>query len=360
MIAEQMRVPDLWLKRELALALVPPGKSVVRITNEILAQCVRGPNTGGYTLNKIITGDEAVRRADDLYRLAATLEFLVTNGAPEGFCHTHIDAFTGRDGEKELALWPNAILGTFGDFARALLQLVNDRPDFHALGGEAHFIGVLSQAVRQNLYERLSKAAELAGSIAVLSGRNERLIRQPSSEDPKVKVGDNIQLIIPSSPSPQVVFGFELRADDRMVLDPWKMVGSWFAPRFQAAGEALALLPVPDQRKHPYADGLGPYWIQVVGVEVAASRANAEPELPSSMSKLTKDRPTDWPNGYAEAMALVTFVDRESRKRRNATSTRLRLERNYHAEAAAEMSPIPPGIRLYRARYEVRSAHERG
>lgn len=363
MIVEQMRVPDLWLKRELALALLPPGSDLRRVTNQILAECVRGPQGTASKFNHLIAGDDPVRVADDLFYLAATLEFLVLEGPPEGFGRKDIDAYVERV-NRSLALWPDPILGTFGEFAHALMHVVERRADY-ALRGADHFWNLMASAVHQNLHEVLGDVADLAGGVAVLSGseRNwasavggpERIIRQPTRERARVTEGDFVQLIVPHAPKPQIVFGFELRTDARAVTDPWRDVGSWFAPRYQPAAQAMALLAeFEDDAKNARAESPGDYWLQIIGID-APNVAPEMPTLPEAITKLIDGYPAEWRRehlGYAETVACVTFLNRLERERKVAANKRQRLEdaNHSHPEDAPIIKARP---RLYHSHYTV-------
>lgn len=75
-----VRLPDLWLKIEMALAVLPPETPANVIKNATLVQCVRGGDGRASTFNQWMVGDNSLRIADDVHFLAATLECLVAEG----------------------------------------------------------------------------------------------------------------------------------------------------------------------------------------------------------------------------------------------------------------------------------------
>lgn len=358
MSVDQVRMPDLWLKRALAFALLDEGQQTFRLKGEVLAECVRGPTGTVFSLNKMIAGDTMVGVATDLYYLAATFEYLLVKGPEAKFDHASIAAFAA---ERTLTLHPNPILGTFSDFANGLLALMRKQSGWSS-DKEERARSSLTRVLRQALKDALDDQTHPGEALHILWGKQrnwalspdglERIVRQPANEIPEIPANDFIQIVAPSAPSAQWLFGFELRADDGAVTDPWETVGSWFAPRNQPADTAIALLPEFEQEdRNATAVGLGRFWIQLIGVEARAG-VNTPPGLPPELAKLTAKRPVDWPTGYAEAIASVTYVSRLHDARRTAEGRQER-QRLYLEPMAGDEAPLPTTARLYRAEYLV-------
>jgi hypothetical protein len=363
-IGTRHRLPDLWLKRELVLALLPPGTPANRLDNGVMARCIRGLSGVPSMLNKMLAGDDPVREADDLVYWTALFEHLVMKGVGNGLDQGSLDAYIeARQGG--LALRGEAVLGTFGDFALALLNLVRERADYATAGGDAYFARALERTIRACLHDVLDPVTDAHGAIGVLHGKTrdwalapgrERIIRQPAFDELNIPQGDHVQLIIPPADEDQDVFGFELAVGEAAFRAPWTDAGSWLTPQRQARGKALFLLPeFGDDALNPRAEVPGRFWIQVVGVPV--TNPNGIADVPPAVRKLIGGCPIDWPPGYAEAMASVSHIRRLSRAGKKATSLHHRTRRQiqlYNGDLTETdaFRPLAPA-RLYRTSYRV-------
>ncbi|HEY4942290.1 MAG TPA: hypothetical protein VII56_12755 [Rhizomicrobium sp.] len=343
MIASQMRIPDLWLKRALALSILPEGSRIDWITNQALGECISGSTATAFKFNKQIAGDNHIRTADELFYLGATLEYLALNGPSEDFRRLGRESVSRyiEARARKLELWPDALAGTFSDFANALVSFVRQRADFGDKG-EAYFRKLMAKRLHQELAEALPEDRALP--IKIVPGRGlpgeDRIAREPSREQMPFRPKDTIQFLIPPAEKDQQLMGFELRTDDSVVSKPWPEAGNWHGPKHQMAGKAGHLL----DHDADVASETGTFWVQAVGVD-AGALANKD-QLPEPMRKLIKDAPADWPPGYAKTMALVTYVRRAAESAVEAKSKAARLGEAIPADADAP-------LRLYRGSYAV-------
>lgn len=360
MAVDYVHMPDLWLKRALAFSLLDEGETTFRLSGKTLIECVRAGRGTVFDLNHMIAGDAPVGVKTDLYFLAATFEYLLLHG-PEGpLNHKTVAAFVA-DRPEGLGLWPGPILGTYSQFAVALLALMKGRSDWSP-ERENHYRASMGRVLRQKLRDDMEKKTDPATRLHVLWGasRNwalspsglERIIRQPEHETPVISVGDFMQIVVPTAPSHQWVFGFEIRTDDLSVTEPWERTGGWFAPRVQRMGDTTALLPeFEDDERNCTAEEPGTFWIQLAGVDVPPG-INEPPSLPPELAKLVSNAPADWPFGYAEAMATVTYVARLHDRRKKASNRKAREEVWLEPKAGHEVT-VPSRARLYRQEYRV-------
>jgi len=355
MIADQVRMPDLWLKRALALALLPDGKQPSWLTGKTLMECLRGGGSE-QTLNHLIAGDYLTTVNSDLYYFAATMEYLVLHGASERFGRKDIERFASERGEQ-LALWRDPVLGTYSDFANALCRIGSANSHTQLKRQKA-----MAAALRQNLQDALDNATDAAGALRLLWGKTrnwaltadglERIIRQPMNDTPEIPVGDFVQIVVPPAATAQWVFGFELRTDDDALSKPWQEVGGWFAPRYQSSGCGIALLQeYVDDVDNPVATEPGEFRICIIGVE-APEGANVPPALPNEMRALLRNPPEGRPNGYAEAIATVTYANRRDRERKKKEGKKVRNDAYLEPTPAAQVS-VPSRAKLYSTIYRV-------
>lgn len=362
MSVDQVRMPDLWLKRALAFALLDEGEKTFWLVGDTLIKAVRGSTGTVFSLNKMIAGDTKVGVGTDLYYFAALFEYLLVEGPEAKFDHATIAAFAAA--RPTLALYPKPILGTFSDFAGGLLVLMSKQPGWSPEKDD-RARKALARVLRQALKDALDDASHPAEKLHILWGKQrnwalsadglERIIHQPVNEIPPIPEGDFVQIVAPGAPSAQWLFGFELRADDGAVTDPWGAVGSWFALRNQPAETAIALLPeFAEEERNATVAGPGNFWIQVIGVEAPVG-INIPPALPPELAKLIAHSPVDWPAGYAEAIASVTYVSRQHDWRRKEEGRQER-RRAYLEPMAGDDGPLPAKARLYRGEYRVVAA----
>lgn len=358
MPANSIRLPDLWLKRDLLFALLPEGKSTERAGGKVLAHCMRGDSGTTFALSRMMRG-ASLEVATDLHYLAATFEYLLAYGAEELTGRSTIDAFLAKQGGERPYLL-DALMGTFSDFASAALAYRRQSAGW-SRDRDSAAIAALGLKLRQSLRQEMQGATDPAGHLRMLWGsqRNwalspnslERLIRQPEQEMPTIAAGNFVQIVAPAAAADQWLFGFELRADDDAVLRPWSEVGGWFAPRFQRAGEPVALLNeyVRDE-DNPTVSEPGSYWLHVIGLP-APTGANAMPALPSKLTQLLSGVP-EWPVGYAEMMATVIHVGQMNDLHVERLGQRSRDEAFLEPLAGHEIE-VPERARLYQAEYRV-------
>lgn len=360
MPVDAVRLPDLWLKRDLLYALLPEGQAALRVSGKVLIDVMRGSRGGPPELSRLLHGDSPARIKTDLYYLAAAFEHFIVKGPEARIGRAELDAFIDERGGA-LAFWPAPILGTFSAFACAALALMGTRPGWTA-AREQEAIEALGRTLRAALKDKVEDTTDAAGKLRMLWGKQrnwalassalDRIIRQPETETPEIPEGDFVQIVVPAAEADQWVFGFELRADDTAVTAPWEKTGSWFAPCFQRAGEAMALLPEYEEAaRNPTVVEPGRFSIRLIGVEVPPG-VNAPPRLPNALTKLTKDTPPDWPYGYAEAMASVTYAGRLHEARKEAQGKRAREERDLEPMPGQEVE-VPERAKLYYADYGV-------
>ncbi|MAK82385.1 hypothetical protein [Phenylobacterium sp.] len=315
MPANTVRLPDLWLKRELLFALLPPGKSTDRASGKVLAHCMRGDRGTVFNLARVMRGGALLGLDTDLYYLAATFEYLLEHGAEDLVGRSTIETYLDERGRQRPYLL-DPLLGTYSDFAGAVLAHLRQRSDWSPARDVAA-IAALGRALRRALQDEMEAATDAAGKLKMLWGsqRNwalspdalERLIRQPEQDVPCIPEGDFVQILAAPAATDQWLFGFELRADDGAVVMPWCEAGGWFAPRLQRAGEPIALLNeyVRDE-DNATATHPGRYLLQLVALPKPIG-LNATPTLPAKLAQLLAGVP-EWPVGYAEAMATVVHV----------------------------------------------------
>lgn len=337
MTVEQMRLPDLWLKRAMTLSVVPDGCDVAWISTGALARCAFGRDAQAPQFSHAIAGDCCLNVADEVYFLAAAFEYLVLRGPDAGFKqHAGRDELSGFIAERggAPALFREPILGTIGEFARGLVAVLRNRADFDVKGGEAYFFRVMAERVGQEILAALpSRGAQ----PLVIAPPAERVVKQPSDPRP-FDAREPIQFTIPPHRSRQKLFGFEMRLDDGVVIDPWETVGGWFEPRIQPVGKPCLLLEAGSFA----ADTAGEFLVSIFGVD---EKTGGQGGLPAELEALITDTPPRWPRGYKEVMASVTFMERQQKKHVRATNA----ERRHTARKASPATPP----RLYQARYSV-------
>ncbi|WP_287103851.1 hypothetical protein [Brevundimonas sp.] len=359
MSVDTVRLPDLWLKRDLLYALLPEGQASLRVSGKVLIDVMRGSRGGLPELSRLMYGDTPASMKTDLYYLAAAFEHFIVKGPEAQIDRAKIDAFIAERGGV-LALWPAPILGTFSDFALAALALMRTKPGWTA-AREQEAVEALGRTLRAALKDQVEEATDAAGKLRMLWGKQrnwalassalDRIIRQPDTETLEIPEGDFVQVVAPPAETDQWVFGFELWADDAAITAPWPKAGSWFGPCLQRAGEALALLrEYAEDDRNPTVVEPGRFSIRLIGVGVP-SGVNAPPRLPAALIQLTPDTPPDWPYGYAEAMASVTYAGRLNEARKKAIGKEARNRASpFGTKEAIE---IPLRARLYHADYRV-------
>ncbi len=360
MPAESVRLPDLWLKRDLMMALLPPGADTDRASGKLIAQCMRGETATSVAFTRVMRGDTFAGLSSDLYYLAATFEYLLREGAEGLQGRSTIETFIARRPNDGATLTAKSFLGTYSDFARAALQVARRRVGWSAQQ-EASATALMDGALQKAIHEDMTKASDHAGELRMLHGskRNwalssdalQRLIRQPEQQIPTLTENDFVQIVVPPAPNDQWVFGFELATDAGAATTPWERSGSWFAPRLQRRGEALALLTEYERDEdNPRAAEPGCFRLNLVALP-APDGANEPPALPRELVKLLKNTP-DWPVGYAEAMACVIYTSRLSEAHLESLNGRERDERCLEP-LRNDVARAPSRARLYRADYRV-------
>lgn len=318
-----VRLPDLWLKRAMAMKVLPVVEGAERVQNAWFIQCVRGADGRDALFSQWLAGDTAIRVADDLHLLAATLELLILNGNPSEITHTSAKEYLTRN---QTPILKAGLLGTFGEFAVTLDQLLQGRADYHDLGGADYVQQLLSEVVRSELLGGLDAHTEQGGAIQILHGQardwvgsiaaGEKIIRQPKNDQQEeIAKGDFVQFVVPPTIGSRFIFGFELRMDDGLVSHPWEDSGSWLGTRLQVSGKATLLFDDPVQDKDaPFADVEGTFAARLVSVDAgllsdfAGICDHFEPNVKTK--GLIDGCPTSWPDGYAKSIALVTYVKR--------------------------------------------------
>lgn len=316
------------------------------VQNGAFARCVRGDTGRAATFNQWMAGDNALRIADDVHYLAATLECLVTQGIKHKPDRKTYDWDHGTI-KNYVAIClggirlERSLLGTFGEFGASLLDIVSKRADYESLGGRKYFRETLDAVVRKALVETLPACADQLGEVEVLHGKArhwlERLARHPPREKSAVPEGHFIQFVVPRYFSDQLILGFELLTDVDLASAAWKDTAGWFSPRVQHAGKSAFVLDEPLDDAEAYrAEVPGDCLVQVVGIDAPGDAA-----LPHDLSRLTINRPADWPKGYAETMALITYAKRralnvvKAENKNEPVSARLRLYRNSYKVVAS-------------------------
>lgn len=352
-----VQLPDLWVKLDMALALaiVPPDASAAILQNSSFIRHVRGDMGSTSTFNKWLVGDAALRLADDVPLLAAMLERMIGKGLDQSVDHASIKE-EGR--RSDLAL-KEPLTGTICDFAAALMKVTADRKRTE------HARQTLDGIMRKALFQDLADHSDPGGKITILHGAtrewarsgsvSERLARKGDSQE--IPKGDFIQYVVPPGPVDQLVFGFEMLIVPSLVGASWPDISGWFPPRVRSAGKALLLLDEPLNDDDAYrAEGHGESVIQIVGVDLDHLSTTGKPaptraSPPHDLYRLIGNRP-QWPEGYAETMAMLTYVKRLALLRTKA------MNRN-DLNAARGESPLqeaiclPPLAGLYQGRYRV-------
>jgi hypothetical protein len=364
-LAEKIQIPDLWLKMEMAFALAPPGTPTDQVQNSVLVRCVRGDSGSASTFNKWLAGDDAISMSGDGYYMSALLECLICTGGTRSWNHATIKEYAERNSGLALA---HSLAGTVADFGTALLSALATRADFRERGGHAHFERVLSGIISNALLQRLVGCTEPAGKILVLNGPsrdwiqrqrgNERLAKKGKPRE--VLRGDFIQYIVPPYSTDQLVFGYEVQTELNPLHEKWGDIVGWFSPQIQRAGQALLLLDEPVHDDEAYkAEGTGECQLMIVGVDLnqlSTTSKSIEEDVtrPHDFYRLMKKRPPEWPEGYAEVMAMITYVQRLAGKRTRAINANmLEATRAYRRSdaAAPELQAVPPTVRLYQGSY---------
>lgn len=364
--APSVRLPDLWLKLAMGMELLPGGKATARLQNGWFVECIRGESGRAPLFNQWLAGDLPIRVADDLHMLAGVLECLILGYKPEDISHVTAKTYLAKTGARMLM---QGMLGTFAEFASCLDRLMQTRADYADLGGSGHVRRILGALVRSELVSSLDAHGDIGGTVHVLHGKarswvgsinaGEKIVRQPSRR-PVIPKGDFVQFVLPPAERHQCVFGFELRLDDDLALTPWGDAGAWLAPRLQEAGKAALLFDEPvNDADAAFVDGDGDYGIRIVAVETDGNGVSpdtgADHLLPVDLTKLILDTPEAWPTGYAEAMALATFVKRRARRAKSAQASNTReAERADNFDGhIANLKAAPSRLRLYRGEYSV-------
>lgn len=355
-----VQLPDLWVKMDMALALaiLPLGTSAAILQTSNFVRCIRGDTGSSSTFNKWLVGDAGLRLADDVPLLAAMLERMIGKGLNRSVDHAMIkkDAQRSHVGLKE------PLSGTVCDFAAALIKMVADRKD------AKQATQTLDCIMRKALFQNLTDHSDPSGKITILHGAtrewwragsdSERVARKANSQE--IPKGDFIQYVVPPSPVDQLVFGFEMLTEPSLVGASWSDIGGWFPPQVQRAGKALLLLDEPLNDDDAYrAEGQGESAIQVVGVDLDRLSTTGKPaptkaRPPHDLYRLIGNRP-QWPEGYAETMAMLTYVKRVAMLR-TKTMNRNDLDATRSRKSCAsppQPISVPPLARLYQGRYRV-------
>ncbi len=109
-----VRLPDLWLKRAMAMRLLPLGTQGSFVQNGWFVRCVKGIDGRDALFSQWLAGDTAIRVADDLQFLAGTLELLLLKGNPSEIDHDTIKNYLAK-GQGQIL--KEGLVGTFGEFA---------------------------------------------------------------------------------------------------------------------------------------------------------------------------------------------------------------------------------------------------
>lgn len=366
--AHSVRLPDLWLKRAMAMEMLPPGTDTSRVQNAWFVRCVKGVDGRAPLFNQWLAGDAAIRVADDLHLLAATLELLILNGNP-----SEISTHSAKQYliENPIPILMAGLLGTFGEFAESLDRLLQRRKDYHEICASAHIQSKLSAVVRRELLGTLDEHTQPAGTIQILHGKDrdwvgsiaagEKIIRRSAKcKTERIAKGDFVQFVVAPTLGARFVFGFELRLDDNLVSARWEDVGSWLGTRLQLSGKATMLFddPVSDEDA-AFADVEGEFAVRLVSVDTELltdfSRICDDLDPEAKTRGLIDGCPETWPTGYAKAVALVTYVKRATdRAKRARNKNELEAKRSAASisyDAALVAEPAIPF--LYQGNYVV-------
>lgn len=363
-----VRLPDLWLKRSMAMKLLPSGVEGSRIQNRWFAQCVRGDTAKDALFNQWLAGDIKIGIGDDLPLLAVTLERLILEDNPGEIDHATVKEYLAAG---RLPILLPGLRGTFGEFAEGLNLLLKNRSDYHELGGENYIRTVLADTVRHELIDALDEHTEPAGMVQILHGKTrdwvgsigagEKIIRQPSAiKTETIDKGNFVQLVIPPAIQSRFAFGFELRIDDRLISDPWENSGSWLGDKLQLAGKATLLFDDPVDDAHaPIVDVEGTFCTRIISVDAEQSGSFLGICDAASMDKTAKGLvdgcPNNWPAGYAKTIALATYVKRAAyrvKRAHNRNAEEIRRAKEFPAHLAKfEDEPMIP--LLYKGSYVV-------
>ncbi len=362
-----VRLPDLWLKRAMALKLLPVVENAAKVQNAWFVRCIRDADGREALFSQWLSGDTTMRVADDVQLLAATLELLILNGNPADIDHESAKAHLNAGGGH----LKSGLLGTFGEFAGSLDHLLQARADYQELGGAEYVRHSLTEAVRTELLGSLEANTEKAGSIQILHGNSrdwvgsiaagEKIIRQPKNDKlEKIAKGDFVQFVVPPTIGSRFMFGFELRMDDGLVSHPWEDAGSWLGTRLQVSGKATLLFDDPVQDKDaPFADVEGTFAARLVSVDAgllsdfAGICDHFEPNVKTK--GLVDGCPTSWPDGYAKSIALVTYVKRaadRAKRARNKNELEAKRSATFIGQSAVRV-PEPSIPLLHQGSYLV-------
>lgn len=346
-------------------ALLASGSKASFFSNIILGQCIR-PTGHATMFNHMIAGDTALGVVDDVYHVAALLERMVRSGDATVWSHAEIEVYAKR---KDVLALERSVLGTFADFSQTLATLVGERTDAKTADERRPIEGLLTDVICRSLIDDLSAVTDVGANIRVLHGgtrdwfatgaASERLAKRqvPVRKSLDVREGDFIQFVVPPGDRDQVVFGSEIRTDIGVVRDPWDQVGGWLAPRVQKAGRALAILDEPANDGDAFrAEIPGEFAVQVICIPIAGEHEHGDPAaLPPEMTKLINPVP-DWPEGYAESVALVTYARRLAKQHKESIARHAReLARATAIEltAVSDAPVFPARARLHTTRYNV-------
>ena len=367
-MALTVRLPDLWLKRAMAMQMLPTGVKDARIQNRWFAQCVRGDTAKEPLFNQWLAGDTKIGTGNDLHLLAGTLERLILEGNPDEINHATVKEYLAAS--RPQILLPG-LLGTFGEFAAKLNLLLKNRSDYDELGGEKHIHTVLADTVRHELIDTLDEHTEPAGMVQILHGKTrdwvgsigagEKIIRQRSAvKTETIDKGEFVQLVIPPTIQSRFAFGFELRIDDGLISESWENSGSWLGDKLQLAGKATLLFDDPVDDAHaPIVDVEGTFCTRIISVDAKQSSNFLGLCDPASKDKTAKGImdgcPNNWPAGYAKTIALVTYVKRAAyrvKRAHNRNAEEIRRAKEFPAHLAKfEDEPMIP--LLYKGSYVV-------
>jgi hypothetical protein len=363
-----VRLPDLWLKRSMAMKLLPRGTQGSFVQNGWFIRCVKGMDGRDSLLSQWVAGDATIRVSDDLHLLAGTLELLILNGNPAEINHDKVKEYLAK---CHAPLLKEGLLGTFGEFATSLDRLLQKRSDYRENGGAGYVQKVLGAVVRNELLGLLDKHTEPGGSVQILHGKTrewvgsiaagEKIIRQPiNGKQVTIEKGEFVQFVVPPTLGSRFVFGFELRLDDDLVSSPWADVGSWLGTRLQLAGKATLLLEDPvNDKDAAFADVEGAFGARLVSVDaqfLSDFSGICDDLDPSVKTKgLVDGCPENWPNGYAKTVALATYVKRATDRAKRARNRNELEAQRAAASALYDAAPVTePSIPLlYQGSYLV-------
>lgn len=345
-----VRIPDLWLKHEMAVALTAflPSDSASGLTNRDFVSYVRGGGERLSTFNKWLVGDAGLKPRDEVPLLAAVYERLVHKGIAR---NDDQDTFKADVKTRNAMSLNEPLLGTVFDFAAALADAVIEcEPD----QTKAKLEAILSKALFRSLVEN----ADTLAPLTIIHGATRNWVSSSSSSERlakrdevmRVPGGNFIQYLVPPSSIDRLVFGFEMLSDRRLIGAKWPDIANWFAPQLQPAGQSLAVLEEPADDASAYrADGEGESMIQIIAVDLNGLSTSDEPgpvneKPPNDLYKLIGNCPAGWPDGYAETFAMLTYVSRLALRQTKVFNK---------GQSSGGATDAPPRAQLHIGRYRV-------